>query len=111
MSCLAYQHEEPVQRIFPIALAGSEAMCLDGEDAIVIYPPPGDADQPSLHMIGEGWRAPDVETQLDCGCDLVNVLAAGTRGANESLRELRRVDVDGRGNGDHPCLFFLALLL
>jgi hypothetical protein len=63
---------------------------------------PASALEALLHRLGER-RGVDVEAKLDRGRDLVDVLAAWPRRADEPLFELALVDLDGRRDLDHDC--------
>jgi type I pantothenate kinase len=67
---------------------------LDHQHAILRQAPAGELDGIGLDPIVEGRRVRDVEEQLDCGRDLVDVLPAGTARQNELFRQFPSGDGD-----------------
>jgi hypothetical protein len=60
-----------------VAFLGPEALGLDDEHALRSHAFACNPDQAFLYFQGQGCTAGDIEPELDCGCDLVDVLAAG----------------------------------
>ncbi len=72
---------------------------VDEQHAAGRHAVPGERDQPLLHL---GWerRSTDVEAQLDRSRDLVDVLTAGARGADETFLDLAIVKGEGFSDSD-----------
>jgi len=98
---LAYQLDQALQCILPVAFTDAETVGLDRENTCVAHPSAGEANQSPFDGCRHGSRAPDVEPQLDGGCDLVDLLTTGTGGTDEAFLELRIVEADAWGDGDH----------
>jgi len=64
-------------------------------------PLPGKPDQPFAHLFGQGPGVAGVEAQLDRRRDLVDVLTAGTGGADEPLLDVALVHADLSRDPDH----------
>src|SRR5712691_390979 len=95
------QLDQPVERVLAVALLGAVALRGDHQHALVGEPPPGEALEPRAHVSRQRRRAAHVEAQLHRGRELVDVLPAGPRGADEALLELALVDADHGGDADH----------
>ena len=62
---------------------------------------PASSREPPAHRLGQRGRAGDIEPQLHRRRDLVDVLAARSRGAHEHLFQLGRIDADGGCDAQH----------
>ena len=93
---LADEVGQPRARVLAVALLRAEALGADDEHALVRDAPPGEPHQPVAHGERQAAGMAHVETQLDRGRDLVDVLPARPRGADEALLEVALVDRDAR---------------
>ena len=93
---LTDQLDEAGQRVLAVALLHAEALGGDDEHAVIGQPLAGQPLQPLLHVLGKDGECAHVEAQLHGGLHLVDVLPAGTRGADEAF--LKFVFVDRRWN-------------
>src|SRR5690242_7455923 len=75
--------EEPLQRVGAIAFAGAKAPGGDYDDAIARHAPAAETLEARAGFRIERRRSIDIEAQLDRRRDLVDVLAAGPRGADK----------------------------
>src|SRR5215510_281469 len=98
---LADQVDQALQRVVAVALLGAVALRRDDHHAIVGEPAAGQPFEPRAHRVGQRWRVAHVEAQLYGGRDLVDILPARTRGADEALLDLALVDGDRIGDADH----------
>ena len=80
----------------PGSLPACDAGGLDDDYAIGGHPGAGDCAQPLADPIIERRGSHRVEPQLNRGRDLVDVLTAGPRGADESLLQFGVLNDDGR---------------
>src|SRR3954451_528112 len=95
------QVEEALLGVLAVALLGAVALGGDDQDAIAGQAAAGEALQALAHGLGQAGRAADVEAELDGGGELVDVLAAGARAADEALLQLALVEGDRVGDLDH----------
>jgi len=65
---------------------------------------PADLPEPFLDVGREG-RSSDVKTQLDGRGNLVDILAARTRGADKAFFDLAIVDDDRVGDSNHCSIY------
>src|SRR5690606_34304345 len=79
---------QTLARVLAVALLGAEALGGDHQHALRGHPPVAARKQALAHRLRQRWRAGDVEAQLDRRRHLVDVLAAGTRRADETLHDL-----------------------
>src|SRR5262245_5972159 len=86
----ADQVEEPLAGVLAVANLGAEAGGGDDEHAVCGQPASREPLQALAHVLWQRLRGAHVEAQLYGGCNLVDVLPAGTRGAQERLPQLRR---------------------
>ena len=101
--CVARAPEEldqPRQRILPVARLGAMALRIDDEHALARQAAAGEPLEPPPDLVGQ-VRAGDVEAQLDRGRDLVDVLAARSRGAQEALLDAALVDRNAGRDANH----------
>src|SRR5262249_2757132 len=92
--------DEPGLRCFSILGLGTVLPAVDDEDSFARHSAASQCREPFFHR---GWqsRSSDVETQFNrCG-DLVDVLAARARGADELFFDVRIVENDRIGDSDH----------
>lgn len=69
--------------------------------AFLVQPFAGKNHKPLANILREGWGALDIEAQLNCRGDFIDVLAAGTRRMDETEVDLAFWDVDEAANLDH----------
>jgi hypothetical protein len=102
---LADQYNETLARVDPVAGLAAETIRRYDENAVGCGAPAGNAQQPGADGFWERLRHPHVETKLDGGRNLVDVLPAGSGGAHEHLLDLRGIkenrvgDLDPLGHG------------
>src|SRR5262249_2365310 len=82
------QVHETFARVLAVARLGAMAVGVDHEHALAGEPAAGEAFEPRAHVVGKARRAAHVEAQLNRARELVDVLPARARGANEVLLEL-----------------------
>src|SRR3954470_12220778 len=99
--CAPDQIDETVARVLAVALLGAMALCADDQHAVAGEAAAGEALEPGAHVIGKVGRAAHIETKLDGARDLVDVLPARPRGADEAFIQLVVVDGDAAGDADH----------
>src|SRR5215218_2418728 len=99
--CALDQFDETVARVLAVALLGAMALCADDQHAVAGEAAAGEALEPGAHVIGKVGRAAHIETQLNGARELVDVLPAGPRGADEAFIQLVVVDSDAVGDADH----------
>lgn len=87
------QRRQALACIRAIARLTSKAVGLNDEHAVLRNLACRDAFQTPFHILGQ-LRACEIVAKLHCRGDFVNVLAAGTRRANEAFFNERFVDVD-----------------
>ena len=77
------------------------ALGADHQHALARQPSAGEALEPRAHVVGKALRAAHVEALFDRARELVDVLSARTRGADEVLLDLALADADRRSDADH----------
>ena len=92
---------ETFEGILAVARLGAMAVGVDHEHALAGEPFASEAFEPRAHVLGKARRAAHVEAKLHGARKLVDVLPAGTGGANEVLLELVLGDADRGGDADH----------
>src|SRR5260370_5576854 len=96
----ADEHDQPVERVLPVARLGAVTLRIDDEHALARQPAAGEPFEAQPDLIGQA-RPGDVEAQLDRGRDLVDVLAARPRGAQEALLDVALVDHNAGRDANH----------
>ena len=69
-------------------------MRVDHEHSVFGQAPSRDLNQPIFNLRREGSRLEDIETQLDAGRSLINMLPSRTRRLDIALREFPFVEED-----------------
>src|SRR5579872_7080427 len=88
----ANEIDEAVEGIVAVAPLGAMALRDDDEDALAREPRAGEPLEPGPDVARQRWRAAHIETQLHRGRQLVDVLAAWTRGAHEAFVDFALVN-------------------
>src|SRR6266700_3137597 len=88
------------ERVLPVARLGAVTLRIDDEHALAREPPAGEPLEPLSNLLRQ-IRSRDVEAQLDRGRDLVDVLAARSRGAQEALLDAALVDRNAGRDANH----------
>src|SRR6187551_3312418 len=91
---LSHQRDETLQRIVPVAALGAEPLRGNDQHAIRGDAISGKGDEPRPYGGGEIARMGHIKPQLHCRGDLVDILAAGAGGANETLLDFALVQRD-----------------
>src|SRR5690606_20318107 len=86
---------EAFARILAVAVLGAEALRRQHQHAVTGDPAVAPRQQALAHRLRQRRRAGDVETQLDRGGDLVDVLPARPGRTHESFDQLGLGDADG----------------
>lgn len=86
------QGDKAVERVLAVALLSTKAAGGDDEDTILGQAPTGKAREPALGIGCQTGDAGEGEAQLHCGRHLVDVLAAGTRGADKTFLDPAVID-------------------
>ena len=89
-----------VASIGAVALLGAEAVGLDDDHAVLGGALAGQRDRAVAHSLRQAGCVFRVETKLDRGRHLVDVLPTRSGGADEALRKLAFVDEDARRDVD-----------
>src|SRR5262249_37757659 len=97
----ADQIDKTLAGVLAVALLGAVALGVDHDHAVAGEAFAGQALEPRAHVVGKARRAADVEAKLHGARELVDVLSAGTRSADEILLELVLADADRRSDADH----------
>ncbi len=71
------------------------------QNAVARKPGAGEPLEPRAHPFRQGWRLPDVEAELDRGRELIDILPARTRRANEAFLDFAFADADMSVDPDH----------
>ncbi len=82
-----------------LADARTAHLVVDSNAVVSRHAVPGARDQPLLHL-GRERRGANVEAQLDRGRDLIDVLTAGARGADEPLLDVAVVEDESVSDSD-----------
>src|SRR5580704_7520737 len=82
------QRGEPRACVLAVARLAREFLGEDDDDALLRHARAGELHQPDHDVGGEAWAPARVEAQFDRGRDLVDVLPAGTGGADEGFDDL-----------------------
>lgn len=73
---------------------------IDDQHPVRRHPGSGQRDQPCLD-VGRQRRGADIEAQFDRGRYLVHVLAAWSRGTDETFLDVALIEEDGVADSDH----------
>src|SRR5215831_5085064 len=97
----ADQINETLARVLAVAFLGAMALGVDHDHAVAREASAGEPLEPRAHVVGKVRRAAHVEAKLHRARELVDVLPAGPRRADEMLLELALADADRRSYADH----------
>ncbi len=95
------QLDQAIERVGAVALLGAVALRGDDQHALAGQTAAGEALEPQAHVVGQRRRVANVEAQLHCAREFVDVLAARARGADEALVELALIDADPAVDANH----------
>src|SRR5512140_744763 len=93
--------DKPVDGVLAVLRLRAVAACVDDEHAVGSHPAAGDGPQAQLHLGRQRRRGGRVEPKLDGRRYLVDVLPAGTGGADEGQAQFGFVNRDGWRDFDH----------
>src|SRR5207248_3097459 len=93
--------DQPRARILTVLVLAAVTECRDHDHALTGEPPAGDAVEPRAHVMRQRRRVAGVEAKLNGARDLVHVLPARARGADEAFLDLAFVEPDAIGDANH----------
>jgi hypothetical protein len=94
----AYQLNQARASVLPVLILRTVAAGFNDEHTLLRQAFAGDTFQPGSDRICQGRALLDIKAQLNRGGGFVDVLAARSRRADESLLEFSFIDLDGWGD-------------
>src|SRR6266566_2864759 len=97
----ANERDEAGERVRPVAFLGTVALCRDHQHAFLRQATAGEPREAHPHRLGQRTRMAQIEAELHRAGHLVDVLAAGARGADEAFFQLALVQGEVVADRDH----------